>query len=51
MIRLKYYPHHNPLIDGQAILHSYKEELMGVGKISLECLQLQEQKTLSLTED
>lgn len=30
MIRLKYYPHHNPLIDGQAILHSYKEEVRGV---------------------
>ena len=30
MIRLNYYPHHNPLIDGQAILHSYKEEVRGV---------------------
>lgn len=30
MIHLKYYPHHNPLIDGQAILHSYKEEVRGV---------------------
>ena len=30
MIRLKYYPHHNPLIDGQAILHSYKDEVRGV---------------------
>ncbi|MGE7924667.1 hypothetical protein ACQKND_16005 [Viridibacillus arvi] len=30
MIRLKQYLHSNPLIDGQAILHSYKEEIKGV---------------------
>ncbi len=30
MIRLKYYPHYNPLIDGQALLHCYKEEVKGV---------------------
>ncbi|MEB2302734.1 site-specific integrase [Lysinibacillus xylanilyticus] len=30
MIRLKKYLESNPLIDGQAILHSYKEEMKGV---------------------
>lgn len=30
MIRLRYYPYYNPLIDGQAILHIYKDELKGV---------------------
>ncbi|MFJ7731437.1 tyrosine-type recombinase/integrase [Lysinibacillus sp. NPDC097231] len=29
MIRLKQYHYSNPLIDGQAILHSYKEEIKG----------------------
>lgn len=30
MIRLKQYHFSNPLIDGQAILHSYKEEIKGI---------------------
>ncbi|GEM_PF-6233696 len=30
MIRLKQYPYSNPLIDGQTLLHSYKDEIKGV---------------------
>ncbi|WP_427110284.1 tyrosine-type recombinase/integrase [Lysinibacillus xylanilyticus] len=33
MIRLKQYLYNNPLIDGQAILHQYKEELKGVREV------------------